>query len=37
MLAVHIGAHEAAIDSEPFAADQPFLDASAHSRLEQFA
>jgi hypothetical protein len=37
MLAVHIGAHEAAIDREAFAADQPLGNAARHGRLEQLA
>ena len=37
MLAAHIGAHEAAIDCEPFAANQPLGNAARHRRLEQLA
>ncbi len=37
MLAVHIGAHEAAINREPFTADQTLGDATRHGRLEQLA
>ena len=36
-LLVGVGPDQAGIDREAFAADQPFLDAAAHRRLEQLA